>query len=178
MPADAAGRVLARVTASRGEGGQQGVAPLVVFGLLQHECKLSVQVRAGAARPAPAAGSPAREPARHALAACRGSCPADGAAVGPCSGSLGSQLRGFPPLREPLPPPLLRPSTHLFSACAPAPRQHYGVRKAAGYEEPLPSKEPLLLVNGLRSFRARPIYSTDEHGADKHKMERFLHEGR
>ena len=52
------------------------------------------------------------------------------------------------------------------------------MRKAAGYEDPLPSKEPLLLVNGLRSFHARPVYSTDEHGADKHKMERFLHEGR
>ncbi len=65
----------------------------------------------------------------------------------------------------------------MFAHARPAP-QHYGVRKAAGYEEPLPSKEPLLLVNGLRSFRARPVYSTDEHGADKHKMERFLHEGR
>ncbi|EFN51500.1 hypothetical protein CHLNCDRAFT_37364 [Chlorella variabilis] len=94
VPADAAARVLQRVTASR----QQAVAPLVVFGLLHHECKLSVQ--------------------------------------------------------------------------------HYGVRKAAGYEDPLPSKEQLLLVNGLRSFFARPVFSTDEHGADKHKMERFLHEGR
>ena len=52
------------------------------------------------------------------------------------------------------------------------------MRKAAAYEAPLPSKEPLLLVNGLRSFMARPVYSTDEHGADKHKMERYLHEGR
>lgn len=52
------------------------------------------------------------------------------------------------------------------------------MRKAAGYEDPLPSKEQLLLVNGLRSFFARPVFSTDEHGADKHKMERFLHEGR
>lgn len=41
VPADAAARVLQRVTASR----QQAVAPLVVFGLLHHECKLSVQVR-------------------------------------------------------------------------------------------------------------------------------------
>lgn len=40
MPADVAARVLERVAASQ----QRGVAPLVVFGLLQHECKLSVQV--------------------------------------------------------------------------------------------------------------------------------------
>ncbi len=56
--------------------------------------------------------------------------------------------------------------------------QHYGVRKAAGYEEPIANKEALLLVNGLRAWHARPVFSTDEHGADKHKMERFLHEGR
>ncbi|KAI7842810.1 hypothetical protein COHA_003556 [Chlorella ohadii] len=94
VPADAAARVLERVAASQ----QRGVAPLMVFGLLQHECKLSVQ--------------------------------------------------------------------------------HYGVRKAAGYEEPIANKEALLLVNGLRAWHARPVFSTDEHGADKHKMERFLHEGR
>jgi len=41
VPADAAARVLERVAASQ----QRGVAPLMVFGLLQHECKLSVQVR-------------------------------------------------------------------------------------------------------------------------------------
>jgi hypothetical protein len=52
------------------------------------------------------------------------------------------------------------------------------MRKASGFEAPLPSKEQLLLVNGLRSFYARPVYSSDEHGADKFKMERFLHEGR
>ncbi|KAI3432659.1 hypothetical protein D9Q98_004203 [Chlorella vulgaris] len=94
VPADAAARVLQRVASSQ----QEAVPPLVVFGLLQHECKLSVQ--------------------------------------------------------------------------------HYGMRKASGFEAPLPSKEQLLLVNGLRSFYARPVYSSDEHGADKFKMERFLHEGR
>ena len=41
VPADVAARVLQRVAASC----QEAVAPLVVFGLLQHECKLSVQVR-------------------------------------------------------------------------------------------------------------------------------------
>lgn len=55
---------------------------------------------------------------------------------------------------------------------------NFGVRKAPTYTHPLPNKEELLLVTGLRSFTARPVFSTDEHGADKHKMERFLHEGR
>lgn len=40
VPADAAARVLQRVASSQ----QEAVPPLVVFGLLQHECKLSVQV--------------------------------------------------------------------------------------------------------------------------------------
>ena len=40
VPADAAARVLERVAASQ----QRGVAPVMAFGLLQHECKLSVQV--------------------------------------------------------------------------------------------------------------------------------------
>ena len=117
--ADVAGRVLQRVAAC-----QHGTAaPLVAFGLLQHECKLSVQ----------------------ASVACD-------VARGPCSAHS--------------------------CACPVWLVQHYGVRKAATYSEPLASKEPLLLVNGLRSFYSRPVFSTDEHGADKHKMERFLHDGR
>ena len=40
------------------------------------------------------------------------------------------------------------------------------------------NKDPLLFVSGHRSFPARPIFSTDEHGADKHKMERYLQHGR
>lgn len=70
---------------------------------------------------------------------------------------------------------------------------HFSVKRAAGFgaapgagsgagsaaaSEPLRNKEPLLLVTGLRSFMARPVFSADEHGADKYKMERFLHEGR
>ncbi|GAB4814739.1 hypothetical protein N2152v2_001785 [Parachlorella kessleri] len=94
VPAEVAGRVLSRVAAAA--KGEQ--PPLMVAGLLQHECKLSVV--------------------------------------------------------------------------------NFGVRKAASYQQPLPSKEQLLLVTGLRSFLARPVFSSDEHGADKHKMERFLHEGR
>eukprot|EP00887_Chlorella_sp_A99_P006809 scaffold2.g6809.t1 len=94
VPADAAARVCAAVAAACGSA----APPVVAFGLLQHECKLSVV--------------------------------------------------------------------------------NFGVRKVAAVEEPVAAKEPLLLVSGLRSFPARPVYSSDEHGADKHKMERFLHEGR
>lgn len=55
---------------------------------------------------------------------------------------------------------------------------NYSMKKLTGFTDPVANKEELLLVTGLRSFTARPILSTDEHGADKHKMERFLHEGR
>lgn len=94
VPANAAWRVCERVAASLA----RTAPPLVAFGLLQHECKLSVL--------------------------------------------------------------------------------NFGVRAVTGLDEPIKSKEPLLLVTGLRGFVARPIYSSDEHGADKHKMERFLHDGR
>ncbi len=49
------------------------------------------------------------------------------------------------------------------------------MRKAQSYSETIRSKEQLLLVTGLRSFSAQPIFSGDEHSADKFKMERFLH---
>jgi pre-rRNA-processing protein TSR1 len=55
---------------------------------------------------------------------------------------------------------------------------NFGIKKVAGFTDPVANKEELLFVTGLRSFMARPIFSTDEHGADKHKMERFLLEGR
>ena len=55
---------------------------------------------------------------------------------------------------------------------------NFSVKKVAGYTDPVVNKEELLFVTGLRSFSARPIFSTDEHGADKHKMERFLLDGR
>ena len=55
---------------------------------------------------------------------------------------------------------------------------HFGLRKATGYSDPLASKEELLFVTGVRSFPTRPVFSSDDHNADKHKMERFLHEGR
>ncbi len=49
--------------------------------------------------------------------------------------------------------------------------------QAAGYSAPIASKEQLLLVTGLRSFTARPVLSTDDPGADKHRTEKFLHAG-
>lgn len=54
---------------------------------------------------------------------------------------------------------------------------NFTIRKTAGFNEPIANKQELLFVTGLRSFMARPIYSTDDHGADKHKMERFLTDG-
>lgn len=55
---------------------------------------------------------------------------------------------------------------------------NFSMRKATGYSNPIANKEELLFVTGLRTFMARPVLSTDEHGADKYKMERFLLEGR
>ena len=54
---------------------------------------------------------------------------------------------------------------------------NFSVRKATGFTDPVVNKEELLFVTGLRSFMAQPIFSSDEHDADKHKMERFLLEG-
>ncbi|EIE25675.1 DUF663-domain-containing protein [Coccomyxa subellipsoidea C-169] len=55
---------------------------------------------------------------------------------------------------------------------------HFSVRKAAALEDPLPNKTEMLLVTGLRSYTAQPIFSTDEPSGSRFKMERFLHPGR
>lgn len=55
---------------------------------------------------------------------------------------------------------------------------NFSMRKESGVNDPIANKEELIFVTGVRTYPARPIFSTDEHGADKHKMERFLHEGR
>lgn len=55
---------------------------------------------------------------------------------------------------------------------------NFSVKKHAGVDATIANKEELIFVTGIRTYTARPILSTDEHGADKHKMERFLHEGR
>jgi len=54
---------------------------------------------------------------------------------------------------------------------------NFSMRKVASYADPVANKEELLFVTGLRSYLARPVLSTDAAGADKHKMERFLHPG-
>ena len=54
---------------------------------------------------------------------------------------------------------------------------HFAVTKSPLYAEPLPNKQELVFYTGVRTFRARPIFSADEPNADKHKMERFLHPG-
>merc|ERR1712046_208752 len=38
--------------------------------------------------------------------------------------------------------------------------------------------DEMVVVAGFRVFKARPIYSTDDIRADKHKLERFFHVGR
>ena len=55
---------------------------------------------------------------------------------------------------------------------------NFSLKKAPEYAAPIRNKEPLLFVTGLRAFEARPVLSGDDTGADKHKMERFLHDGR
>lgn len=56
---------------------------------------------------------------------------------------------------------------------------HWAVKAAPSWAgPPLPGKADLLFVAGARAFRARPIWSTDDHGASKFKLERFLQPGR
>ncbi|CAG9465350.1 unnamed protein product [Pedinophyceae sp. YPF-701] len=54
---------------------------------------------------------------------------------------------------------------------------HFAVHKHPRYTETVANKEELLLVTGVRAWKARPVLSTDTTGCDKHKMERFLHTG-
>ncbi|CAN1322779.1 Pre-rRNA-processing protein TSR1 homolog [Linum perenne] len=55
---------------------------------------------------------------------------------------------------------------------------HFSIKKHDTYDEPIKAKEELLFHVGFRQFVARPIFSTDNMSADKHKMERFLHPSR
>lgn len=54
---------------------------------------------------------------------------------------------------------------------------NFSAKLSASYGAPLANKEELLLVFGTRSFRAQPVWSADEHGADKYKMLRFVQPG-
>ncbi|KAL3135477.1 hypothetical protein ABBQ38_005957 [Trebouxia sp. C0009 RCD-2024] len=55
---------------------------------------------------------------------------------------------------------------------------NFAVKKDANFSETLQNKAELLFVTGLRSFTARPVFSTDDPNVDKHKLERFLHDRR
>ncbi|KAJ8603848.1 hypothetical protein CTAYLR_000295 [Chrysophaeum taylorii] len=54
---------------------------------------------------------------------------------------------------------------------------HFLVRRVAGDDEPLASKEPVLARVGHRRWLARPVYSHNPLSGRKHKYERFLREG-
>ncbi|EPS69910.1 hypothetical protein M569_04851, partial [Genlisea aurea] len=54
---------------------------------------------------------------------------------------------------------------------------HFSVRKHETYDEPIKSKEEFIFHVGFRQFISRPVFSSDSVNSNKHKMERFLHEG-
>ena len=55
---------------------------------------------------------------------------------------------------------------------------HYALRKASTYAPPIRGKDELLFVTGVRSHPVRAIFSSDDHGASKFKLDRFLQPGR
>ncbi|CAM9413488.1 unnamed protein product [Discosporangium mesarthrocarpum] len=55
---------------------------------------------------------------------------------------------------------------------------HFNVRRDPRYEDPVPSKERLVLQCGFRRWSARPAFSQANLNCDKHKYERFLHPDR
>uniref|UniRef100_A0A7N0V6G7 Bms1-type G domain-containing protein n=1 Tax=Kalanchoe fedtschenkoi TaxID=63787 RepID=A0A7N0V6G7_KALFE len=55
---------------------------------------------------------------------------------------------------------------------------HFTIKKHDSYSDPIKAKEQMVFHVGFRQFLARPIFSSDNIGSDKHKMERFLHPGR
>ncbi len=55
---------------------------------------------------------------------------------------------------------------------------HFTLRRHPGYAETIKSKETLVFHTGFRSFQGKPIFSESNLNCDKHKMERFLVDGR
>jgi len=51
---------------------------------------------------------------------------------------------------------------------------HFSVTRSPGHAEPVPNKQEMVFYTGVRTFRCRPVFSTDAPNVDKHKMERFL----
>lgn len=55
---------------------------------------------------------------------------------------------------------------------------HLQIKKHPSYEDPVKSKDPLLVQIGFRSFLTRPIFSEHNPRCDKHRYERYLQPGR
>lgn len=55
---------------------------------------------------------------------------------------------------------------------------HFNINRDARFEEPIPSKEPLIFQCGFRRWEARPVFSQINLNCDKHKYERFLRQDR
>jgi len=87
--------------------------------------------------------------------------------------AAGARLDGAPPPPPPLTAFALLQHEGRLSVV------HWAVKAAPSWAgPPLPGKADLLFVTGARAFPARPIWSTDDHGASKFKLERFLQPGR
>ena len=54
---------------------------------------------------------------------------------------------------------------------------HMTACKSSTCQEPIRSKDAVVVSVGFRTFSGQPIYSVDAHNMDKHKVERFLHPG-
>ena len=54
---------------------------------------------------------------------------------------------------------------------------HMTACKSSTCQEPIRSKDAVVVSVGFRTFTGQPIYSVDSHNMDKHKVERFLHPG-
>eukprot|EP00163_Fabomonas_tropica_P033511 TRINITY_DN884_c0_g1_i8.p1 TRINITY_DN884_c0_g1~~TRINITY_DN884_c0_g1_i8.p1 ORF type:complete len:378 (+),score=88.93 TRINITY_DN884_c0_g1_i8:159-1292(+) len=54
---------------------------------------------------------------------------------------------------------------------------HSRVQRSAAYEEPIKSKEKLILSIGFREFHVQPLFSEDSPNTDKKKFERFFRHG-
>ncbi len=55
---------------------------------------------------------------------------------------------------------------------------HFMIKRHAGYADTIKSKETLIFQTGFRSFECKPIFSESNLNCDKHKMDRFLAEGK
>lgn len=55
---------------------------------------------------------------------------------------------------------------------------HFSIKRHPGYAETIKSKETLIFQTGFRAFECKPIFSESNLNCDKHKMERYLSEGK